>query len=127
MKTTSEILQDALLKGMHLTKFDFLNIANSVCLAQRVLELRQQGWNIRDKAVEGKGNLREYWLDADEIERIKKIPRMVTNSEQNVKDEQSVEPIEKIVEEACICLKNEDIAYEQMSLLPGGENLKKRW
>lgn len=127
MKTTSEVLQDVLLSGSHINKFDFLALTNSVCLAQRILELRQLGWFIRDKAVEGKGNLREYWLDADEIERIKKTPRMVTNSEQNVKDEQSVEPIENIVEEACIRLKNEDIAYEQMSLLPGGENLKKRW
>ena len=91
--TTSEILQDALLKGKHLTKFDFLNMTNSVCLAQRVLELRQMGWGILDKAVKGKGNLREYWLEPAEIERIKKKSSIVAKNEQNNSDEEL--PIEK--------------------------------
>ena len=126
MKTTSEILQEALLLGKHLTKFDFLNLTNSVCLAQRVQELRQMGWNIVDKNVPGKGTLKEYWLEPEEIQRLKS-PRMVSNNEQNHKDEQLVEPIENIVEKASVSLKNEDIAYEQTSLLLGGENFKKRW
>lgn len=71
MKTTTEILQEALLLGKHLTKFDFLNLTNSVCLAQRVQELRQMGWNIVDKNVPGKGTLKEYWLEPEEIARIK--------------------------------------------------------
>ena len=126
MKTTTEILQEALLLGKHLTKFDFLNLTNSVCLAQRVQELRQMGWNIVDKNVPGKGTLKEYWLEPEEIERLKS-PRMVSNNEQNHNDEQLVEPIENIVEKASVSLKNEDIAYEQTSLLLGGENFKKRW
>lgn len=127
MKTTSEVLMETLLLGKHLTKFDFLNLTNSVCLAQRVQELRQIGWNIVDKNVPGKGTLKEYWLPPEEIERIKNSPRMVSNNEQNHKDEQLVEPIENIVEKASVSLKNEDIAYEQTSLLLGGENFKKRW
>ena len=127
MKTTSEVLMEALLLGKHLTKFDFLNLTNSVCLAQRVQELRQMGWNIVDKNVPGKGTLKEYWLMPEEIKRIKNSPRMVSNNEQNHKDEQLVEPIENIVEKASMSLKNEDIAYEQTSLLLGGENFKKRW
>ena len=127
MKTTTEILQEALLLGKHLTKFDFLNLTNSVCLAQRVQELRSGGWGIVDKNVPGKGTLKEYWLPPEEIERIKNSPRMVSNNEQNHKDEQLVEPIENIVEKASVSLKNEDIAYEQTSLLLGGENFKKRW
>lgn len=71
MKTTTEILQEVLLDGKHLTKFDFLNLTNSVCLAQRVQELRQMGWNIVDKNVPGKGTLKEYWLEPEEIARIK--------------------------------------------------------
>ena len=71
MKTTKEILQEVLLDGKHLTKFDFLNLTNSVCLAQRVQELRQMGWNIVDKNVPGKGTLKEYWLEPEEIARIK--------------------------------------------------------
>ena len=127
MKTTTEILEETLLLGKHLTKFDFLNLTNSVCLAQRVQELRQIGWNIVDKNVPGKGTLKEYWLEPEEIERIKNSPRMVSNNEQNHKDEQLTEPIENIVEKASVSLKNEDIAYEQTSLLLGGENFKKRW
>lgn len=127
MKTTSEVLMETLLLGKHLTKFDFLNLTNSVCLAQRVQELRQMGWGIIDKNVPGKGTLKEYWLEPEEIERIKNSPRMVSNNEQNHKDEQLVEPIENIVEKASVSLKNEDIAYEQTSLLLGGENFKKRW
>lgn len=127
MKTTTEILEETLLLGKHLTKFDFLNLTNSVCLAQRVQELRSGGWNIVDKNVPGKGTLKEYWLPPEEIERIKNSPRMVSNNEQNQKDEQLVEPIENIVEKASMSLKNEDIAYEQTSLLLGGENFKKRW
>ena len=74
MKTTSEILQDMLLKGRKINKFNFLDETNSVCLAQRILELRQMGWNIRSRAIKGKGNLREYWLDKEEIDRLKTKP-----------------------------------------------------
>ena len=74
MKTSSEILQDLLLKGRKVNKFTFLDYTNSVCLAQRVLELRQLGWNIRSRAIKGKGNLREYWLDKEEIDRINSKP-----------------------------------------------------
>lgn len=115
MKTTSEILQDALLKGMHLTKFDFLTIANSVCLAQRVLELRQQGWNIRDKAVKGKGSLREYWLEPSEIERIKeRFPQTKTNHEQSFIEDKNVAETPQN--------KPQIERYEQTSLLIGGRN-----
>lgn len=108
MKTTSEILQDALLHGQKLNKFDFLNMANSVCLAQRILELRQMGWNIRDRAVMGKGNLREYWLEQDEIERILARNRRV---------EQLVAEVKNDAETS----RNEPVE-EQMSLLIGGRN-----
>ena len=74
MKTSSEILQDLLLKGRKVNKFTFLDYTNSVCLAQRVLELRQLGWNIRSRAIKGKGNLREYWLDREEIDRLNSKP-----------------------------------------------------
>ena len=110
MKTTSEILQEALLLGKHLTKFDFLNLTNSVCLAQRVQELRQMGWNIVDKNVPGKGTLKEYWLMPEELERIKNSPRMVSNNEQNQKDEHLVEPMDKTMEKAYVIIKKEEHA-----------------
>ena len=75
IKTTQEIVEDMLLSGMHVNKYDLLRAANSVCLAQRILDIRQQkGWNILTKVVKGKGTLKEYYLDPDEIIRIKGKP-----------------------------------------------------
>ena len=124
MKTTQEIVEELLLQGKHINKFDLLSMANSVCLAQRILDIKEQkGWNICSKSVQGKGTLKEYWLPPEEIERIKNSPRMVSNNEQNHKDEQLTEPIENIVEKASVSLKNEDIAYEQLGIgLLGGHN-----
>ena len=94
MKTSSEILQDLLLKGRKVNKFTFLDCTNSVCLAQRVLELRQLGWNIRSRAIKGKGNLREYWLDKEEIDRLNS---RLTES-QNTEDEVLVEENNNVAE-----------------------------
>lgn len=110
MKTTSEILQEYLLTGNHLTKFDFLKLTNSVCLAQRVLELRQMGWNIRDKAVKGKGNLCEYWLEPEEIARIKN--KAIREPKQA--DEQSFTEPKNIAENEPKKAVNE--TYEQIGL-----------
>lgn len=72
MKTTQEIVEDLLLQGKHINKFDLLSMANSVCLAQRILDIKEQkGWNICSKSVPGKGTLKEYWLEPEEIARIK--------------------------------------------------------
>lgn len=74
MKTTQDIVEEMLLKGMHINKFDLLSATNSVCLPQRILDIRQQkGWNISSRSVKGKGTLREYWLEDDEIARIKGV------------------------------------------------------
>lgn len=72
MKTTRQIVEDLLLQGKHINKFDLLSVANSVCLAQRVQEIREDGWNVLSKAIPGKGNLCEYWLPQTEIDRITK-------------------------------------------------------
>lgn len=72
MKTTQEIVEELLLQGKHINKFDLLSVANSVCLSQRILDIRQQkGWNISSRSVKGKGTLKEFWLEPDEIARIK--------------------------------------------------------
>lgn len=125
MKTTSEILQEALLLGKHLTKFDFLNLTNSVCLAQRVQELRQMGWNIVDKNVPGKGTLKEYWLEPEEIARIKmasvcNVPLKAIGQDKEM-NEQIEKNIENLRETAQKVAQNEK--YEQMGLgLLGGHN-----
>ena len=119
MKTSSEILQDLLLKGRKVNKFTFLDYTNSVCLAQRVLELRQLGWNIRSRAIKGKGNLREYWLDREEIGRLNS--RLIER--QNTEDEVLVEENKKLAEMASESLESEDRAYEQLGIgLLGGKN-----
>ena len=125
MKTTTEILQEALLDGKHLTKFDFLNMTNSVCLAQRVQELRSGGWNIVDKNVPGKGTLKEYWLEPEEIARIKvasvcNVPLKAMEQDKEMK-EQIEKNIENLRETAQKVAQNEK--YEQMGLgLLGGHN-----
>ena len=118
---------EALLDGRHLTKFDFLEMTNSVCLAQRVLELRQEGWDIKDKPVRGKGNLREYWLDREEILRIRvREHRIIENTihiKKKSEDEQLLKENKNLAEKASESLKNEDIAYEQLGIgLLGGHN-----
>lgn len=125
MKTTTEILQEALLLGKHLTKFDFLSLTNSVCLAQRVQELRQMGWNIVDKNVPGKGTLKEYWLEPEEIARIKvasvcNVPLKAIGQDKEM-NEQIEKNIENLRETAQKVAQNEK--YEQMGLgLLGGHN-----
>ena len=72
MKTSQEIVEELLLSGRHINKFDLLSIGHTVCLAQRILDIRQQkGWNISSASVKGKGTLKEYWLEPEEIDRIK--------------------------------------------------------
>lgn len=129
MKTTTEVLMEALLDGRHLTKFDFLEMTNSVCLAQRVLELRQEGWDIKDKPVKGKGNLREYWLEREEILRIRvREHRIIENTihiKKKSEDEQLLKENKNLAEKASESLKNEDEAYytEQLGIgLLGGHN-----
>lgn len=120
MKTSSEILQEYLLSGRSLTKFDFMQITptHSVCLAQRVEELRKEGWVILDRQVKGKGNLKEYYLEKSEIERIKA---------RNKRVEQLVEENRNLAEKASESLKNEEEAYfgEQMGIgILGGSNYR---
>ena len=74
MRTTTEEVKAMLLSGRHITKLDlfFESEKSSSCLPQRMYDIRHEtDWNIRSKSVKGKGTLREYWLDADEIKRIK--------------------------------------------------------
>lgn len=75
--TTRDVAEKMLLEGRRINKFTFLNETSqllgiaSVCLAQRILEIRQEkGWNICSGQVKGKGTLKEYWLDQEEINRI---------------------------------------------------------
>ena len=74
MKTTTDEVKQMLLSGRHITKLDLFyeSEISSSCLPQRIYDIRHTtDWNIRSKSVKGKGTLREYWLDPDEIRRIK--------------------------------------------------------
>ena len=107
--TTREIVEDMLLKGKRITKFDLLAVANSVCLAQRIQEIRNAGWDVKSRTVKGKGTLVEYWLEQSEIDRI---------LERNPTDEQLLTESENIAES----LNNvPQIAEEQQSLGLFGE------
>lgn len=78
MNTTQWVEQE-LLKGRHITKFDLLSATNSVCLAQRIQELRNRGWKIQSQSVKGKGTLVEYWLDTE----VKKSDEQLFTEERN--------------------------------------------
>lgn len=70
--TSQEKLERMLLSGDRVNKFLFYERTGTVCLAQRILDIKQdKGWFIRSRTIKGKGTLREYWLDKDEISRIK--------------------------------------------------------
>lgn len=107
--TTKEIVKRMLMQGKRITKFDLLTVANSVCLAQRIQEIRNSGWDVQSKTVKGKGTLVEYWLEQSEIERI-------TGTKSS--DEQLLTEMENIAETQNIVPK---IAEEQVSLGLFGE------
>lgn len=107
--TTRQIVERMLMQGKHITKFDLLTVANSVCLAQRIQEIRNSGWDVQSKTVKGKGTLVEYWLEQAEIDRI-----LGRNSE----DEQLLTKTENIAETQN---KVPQIAQEQQPLGLFGE------
>ena len=113
MKTSQEIVEELLLSGRHINKFDLLSIGHTVCLAQRILDIRQtKGWNISSASVKGKGTLKEYWLEPEEIERIKSKKQA---------DEQSFTGQQKNAETAQKQAEIEE--FEQIGLgLLGGRN-----
>ena len=126
MKTIKETAAELLLNGEHINKGDFHATYHTFTLTQRIEELRRDGWNIKSKTIPGRKGMVEYWLEPDEIERIKNLPHTLTNSEQNEKDEQLLIPSENLAETCGESLKSEDNAYfEQMGLgLLGGHNYR---
>lgn len=121
MKTTEQLVRDLLLSGRHINKVDMreASIINSDCLPQRIKDIRYKtDWDIKHRSVPGKGTLREYWLEPEEIERIKA---------RNKRVEQLVEENRNLAEKASESLKSEEEAYfgEQMGIgLLGGSNYR---
>lgn len=119
MKTTEKLVRDLLLSGIHLDKTIMRKHSeiNSDCLAQRIKDIRYKtDWDIKWRSVPGKGTLREYWLEPQEIERIKSGKK---------RNEQLVEENQNLAEKASESLKSEDNAYfnEQLGIgLLGGHN-----
>ena len=118
MLTSQEILEELLLDGRKVNKFTFLKESGSVCLAQRILDIRQTlGWNIRSRAIKGKGALREYWLEPEEIQRIKGNLKPFSEVKKEV--EQLTEENKNLAEKATESLESERKAYyeeEQVGL-----------
>lgn len=130
MKTIKEIAQDLLLKGEHLNKGDFHAAYHTFTLTQRIEEIRKgdegrnNGWDVKSKTIPGRKGMVEYWLEPQEIERIKNT-QYVAISEQNDSDEQLIEENKNLAEMASESLKSEDNAYfnEQLGIgLLGGHN-----
>ena len=126
MKTIKETAMELLLNGEHINKSDFHAKYHTFTLTQRIEELRRDGWNIKSKTIPGRKGMVEYWLEPDEIERIKNKSHTLTISEQNEKDKQLLMENQNLAEKASESLKSEDKAYfEQMGLgLLGGHNYR---
>lgn len=124
--TIKETAMELLLEGKHLNKADFHREYHTFTLTQRIEEIRRiDGWNIKSKTIKGSRGMVEYWLEPDEIERIKNLPHTLTNSEQNEMDGQLLIPSENLAETCGESLKTEDNAYfsEQLGIgLLGGHN-----
>lgn len=133
-RTTSiEDVKRLLLSGRHISKEDLRreNYINSSCLSQRIYDLRHLAkygcldWDIKWRSVPGKGTLREFWLEPEEITRIKvasvcNVPLKAIGQDKEM-NEQIEKNIENIRETAQKVAQNEK--YEQMGLgLLGGHN-----
>ncbi len=93
MKTTTEEVKAMLLSGRHITKLDLFyeSEINSSCLPQRIYDIKHEtDWNIQSKSVKGKGTLREYWLEPEEIKRIK---GQLTEDNKNIAEKPQNEPV----------------------------------
>lgn len=126
MKTIKETAMELLLNGEHINKSDFHATYKTFTLTQRVEEIRNTNkWDVKSKPIPGKRGMVEYWLEPEEIERIKNLPHTLTNSEQNASGEQLLTENKNLAEKASESLKNEDEAYytEQLGIgLLGGHN-----
>lgn len=126
MKTIKETAMELLLDGQHINKGDFHDQYNTFTLTQRIEEIRRlDKWDVMSKPIPGKRGMVEYWLEPQEIERIKN-KQSRTISEQNASDEQLLTENKNLAEKASESLKNEDNAYfEQMGFgLLGGHNYR---
>lgn len=126
MKTIKEIAMELLLDGQHINKGDFHDQYSTFTLTQRIEEIRRlDKWDVKKKPIPGKRGMVEYWLEPQEIERIKN-KQSRTISEQNASDEQLLNENKNLAEKASESLKNEDNAYfEQMGFgLLGGHNYR---
>lgn len=125
MKTIKETAMELLLDGQHINKSDFREQYNTFTLTQRIEEIRRiDKWDVKKKTIPGKRGMVEYWLEPQEIERIKN-KQSRTISEQNASDEQLLTENKNLAEKASESLKNEDEAYytEQLGIgLLGGHN-----
>lgn len=125
MKTIKEIAMELLLNGEHLNKGEFHDRYHTFTLTQRIEEIRRlDKWDVKSKTIPGRKGMVEYWLEPQEIERIKNT-QYVAISEQNESDEQLVEENKNLAEMASESLKSEDNAYfnEQLGIgLLGGHN-----
>ena len=125
MKAIKETAMELLLNGEHINKSDFHAKYHTFTLTQRIEELRRDGWNIKSKTIPGRKGMVEYWLEPEEIARIKvasacKVPLKALEQDKEM-NEQIEKNIENLRETAQKVAQNEK--YEQMGLgLLGGHN-----
>lgn len=120
MKLSSkEIAKRLLLQGRHLNKAQFHNDYHTFTLTQRIEEIRnEEGWAIKSKVIPNMNGMVEYWLEPEEIERLKRLLGL----EKGENEQQVTEATKTSVKAEN---KPEIEHYEQMGLgLLGGRNWK---
>lgn len=119
IKTVKMIAQELLLNGERINKGQFHARYNTFTLTQRIEEIRKDGWRVMSKTIPGKRGMVEYWLEPEEIQRLKNTLPSERIKSKKEEGEQLVIPQENIVENAPVEPKTR---YEQTSFLIGGRN-----
>ena len=114
MKTVKQIAQELLLKGERINKGDFHAQYKTFTLTQRIEEIRHEDkWDVKSRTIPGRRGMVEYWLEPEEIDRIKNAQYMPI-SKQIETDEQSAEVDTNIASGGLEMAQNE--FYEQLGL-----------
>lgn len=121
-ETTEQLVRRLLLSGRKIDKTIMRKESdiNSDCLSQRIKDIRYKtDWNIKSQTVKGKGSLKEFWLEPEEIERIK--GKIETVEPRYDEDEQLAFAVEKTAPERTENAQDEN--YEQLGIgILGGRN-----
>lgn len=115
--TIKETAKSLLLQGVHINKGEFYRQFKTFTLTQRIEEIRKEGWNVKSKIIPNTSGMVEYWLEPQEIERIK---NGVVEPRKDEDEQLHFAPLKEPVDEP---KKAQSEEYEQLGIgILGGRN-----